>query len=73
MCYLHNQWYDISCATLYIWLYVSYAIIIELKILEMVPIYTSFLCKANLFLFNYFNFRNPLVTVHTACLKTVQL
>jgi len=19
MCYVHNQWYDISCATLYIW------------------------------------------------------
>ena len=22
MCYVHNQWYDISCATLYIYIYI---------------------------------------------------
>ena len=29
MCYVHNQWYDISCATLYIGLYARYLLFLS--------------------------------------------
>jgi len=29
MCYVHNQWHDISCATLYIGLHVKYPLFLS--------------------------------------------
>ena len=46
MCYVHNQWYDISCATLYIACHVhGFGDMVVIIGVRLVPIFAGVVCR----------------------------